>query len=59
MKVLIDIKGVVTKNDLSEISQKEYDDLIDSVLETISNKGYGFGGGFGYFSEEEYEKLDE
>lgn len=59
MKVLIDIKGVITKNDLSEISQKEYDEVIDTVLEAISNKGYGFGGGFGHFTEEEYEKLDD
>lgn len=45
-KTLLSIKGVFSKEDNSEITEEEQDDLIDAILEVVENKGFMFGGGF-------------
>jgi hypothetical protein len=42
---IINIEGVIMKVDGGVINEKEHDNLIDSILEVLENKGYSFGGG--------------
>ncbi len=52
--ILIDIQGVISKEDNSEITEKESDNITDAILELLESKGYMFGGGFGLQTEKEY-----
>ena len=56
-KQIIDVSGVITKENEKEISEQEYNDFIDGLLDYVESKGYMFGGGFSLLTEEEY--LDE
>ncbi len=58
MKTLIDIRGIVTKTDSSELSDKEYKDFIDDFLEVVYNKGYMFSGGFKHLMKKEYLNMN-
>lgn len=52
---MIDVNGVIAKNNNAEITEKEYDSIMDDFLELLENKGYCFGGGFNHLSEDEIE----
>lgn len=54
MRTIIDIKGIIQKEGLGEISNSEYEMITDLFLTTLENKGYCFAGGFSHISEEEY-----
>ncbi|MDB4299642.1 hypothetical protein N9928_01175 [bacterium] len=44
--VLIDINGVVSKQDNSVISEQECSEIMDSFLEILEDKGYCYSGGY-------------
>lgn len=59
MKTLIEISGVISKLDNSEISEEELDRFTDEFIELVEKYEFMFGGGVTLMSEEEYEKLNE
>ncbi len=50
MKNQIEIDGIIAKNDNSEITEKELDD----ILELLVKKGYYFGGGLNLLSNKDF-----
>ena len=52
MENIIDIKGIITKENNEEISEQEYNELIDSLLILIDAKKCSFAGGFALTNEE-------
>ena len=59
MKKVIDIKGCLVKQDNLEITENEYESIVDTILDTIDKKGYSFGGGMCLLTEEQYiEELN-
>tara|TARA_R110001606_G_scaffold203722_2_gene351808 strand:+ start:288 stop:476 length:189 start_codon:yes stop_codon:yes gene_type:complete len=58
-KTIIDIKGVITNIDNTEITKKQYDEIVDLFLELLESKSYCFGGGFAHCSEKEWEENNQ
>jgi hypothetical protein len=52
MDNIIDIKGIITKENNEEISEQEYRELIDCLLILIDAKKCSFAGGFALTNEE-------
>ena len=56
-KTIIDIKGVITKVDNTEITEKQYDEVVDMFLDLLDAKGYCFGGGTAHCSQKEWDDI--
>ncbi len=54
MKNQIEIDGIIAKNDNSEITEKELDNIMDDILELLVKKGYYFGGGLNLLSNKDF-----
>jgi len=59
LKTIIDIKGVIVDIDNKEITEKQYDDLVDSFLELLDSKSLCMGGGLVHCSEKEWDKNNK
>jgi len=53
-KIVIEIKGIVTKVNGEEFTEQEYEQLVDAFIELVESKDLMFGGGFGHLTEKEY-----
>ena len=56
-KIIIDIKGVITKENLEAFTEQEYEQLTDDFLELLEKRNYMFGGGLAHVTEDEWDKL--
>lgn len=53
MKKHIHVDYIFSKEDGSEVTEYEMDNLIDDIIETIVKKGFFTGGSHGLYSDEE------
>ncbi len=58
-KTIIDIKGVITNVDNTEITEKQYELIVDKFLELLVSYDYCFGGGFAHCSEKEWDENNQ
>lgn len=56
MKKLIDLSGVVSKENGEEITEKEFDKFMDDFIELVEKSNFIYGGGFSLLTEKEYDK---
>lgn len=56
-KLYVSIKGVITKNDKTAFTEKEYNRLYFDILQVVDKHNCGFGGGSGHHTEEEMIKI--
>lgn len=59
MKKLLNIRFVVSKTDLSEITAEEYEKFEDEFIELVEKYDMSAGGGIAHVSEEENEELEK
>jgi len=59
IKTIIDIKGVITNIEGNEITEKQYDELVDSFLELLDSRYLCMGGGFIHCSEKEWDNNND
>ena len=59
MKNLIELRGVITKDNDEEISENEYDRFMKLFLDLVDDNGYNFNGGFKLLTEKEYLKTNK
>ena len=59
MKTIIDINGVISAEDNKEITEQQYDELVDLFLNLIESKNYIFGGGFTHCTSKEWMEENQ
>jgi len=59
LKTIIDLRGVICKDDDSEITEVEYTEIMDGLMDFLDLTGFKFNGGWILQTEEENLKDEK
>ena len=54
---LIDVKGIITKDNGREITNKDHNFLFEGIMGFLEKNGFSFAGGFACLDVKEYDKT--